>query len=291
MNPLHYPNVVIYHKNCFDGMCSAWIYQLWLKLNNISLETVQFIPMTHSNVFIPESAVKGKVLMLDFCYDDQKMLDQLISVSESVLLLDHHESTNSLDLSKIISDIDMNRSGAQITWDLFIGYPRHPLVDYIGDRDMWVFALPNSKQVCAYIYSRDISFETFDTLSKEWNFDEFSRVGKILVDFTNIQVKSISEAAYSAHFIAGDRKYLIKCIDYNHQFRSDVGDYIMEKYIDEIDFVLLYTYYANTKIFVVSLRGKDKVNLCDISKHFLKGGGHFNAASFSVDNLDMITPV
>ena len=42
----------------------------------------------------------------------------------------------------------------------------------------------------------------------------------------------------------------------------------MEKYIDEIDFVLLYTYYANSKIFVVSLRGNDKVNLCDISIHF-----------------------
>ena len=99
MNPTTYPNLVIYHKDCFDGLCSAWVYRLWLKANKIPLELVEFIAMSHDKEKVPESASGKRVALLDFCFDKQETLDQLTGMAQHVLIIDHHKSTTTLDFS------------------------------------------------------------------------------------------------------------------------------------------------------------------------------------------------
>jgi hypothetical protein len=43
----------------------------------------------------------------------------------------------------------MSRSGAGIAWDVLCGGKRPELINYIEDRDLWRFALPNSREVHA----------------------------------------------------------------------------------------------------------------------------------------------
>jgi oligoribonuclease NrnB/cAMP/cGMP phosphodiesterase (DHH superfamily) len=63
------------------------------------------------------------------------------------------------------SVFDMDRSGAQIAWDFFFpDKPRPMLVDYVGDRDLWRFNLPGSREVNAFIFSHDYTFEIWEQL-------------------------------------------------------------------------------------------------------------------------------
>ncbi len=85
----------------------------------------------------------------------------------------------------------------------------------------------------------------------------------------------------------------IKFLDYNvgfsisTKYRSSVGNYLANKYKDELDFILIADY--NRESF--SLRGVTNVNLGEVSSR-LGGGGHEHAAGFPMndDTLRLTKP-
>ena len=57
---------------------------------------------------------------------------------------------------------DMDRSGAQMVWDYFNPRSvRPPMIDHIGDRDLWRFALADTKAFCAGLSLTPTSFESW----------------------------------------------------------------------------------------------------------------------------------
>lgn len=295
-------NIILYHKNCFDGICAVWVYRRWLEQNKISLDdTFKFIGMNYSNATIPEECKNSRVLILDYCFS-QETTNELCQKAKSVLIIDHHETSKNITLNSsplpsstsvssngsLIHDIQ--RSGCQLTFDTFFPGQKRPLiVDYIGNRDIWKWdLLPFEKEITSYIYNFPETLETIETLESQWDTQKYIDFGSILVKARDQDIQKISKNFNKAILSVDDQKYNILVGDCSWMFRSDVGNYVCQK--ENCDFVLLYTYYFNTQTFSISLRGNDKVDLSEVAKKF-GGGGHKNASAFSSQNLDFLTPI
>lgn len=165
----------IYHGKCADGFTAAWA--VWKALG----ETVEFVPGVYGEP--PPDCAGRDVLMVDFSYK-RAVIEGIAAAARSVLILDHHKTaredlsglgyiprayddfTETDDASARIGVVfDMERSGAQITWDFFHrGIKRPNLVEYVGDRDLWRFALPLSREVNAYVFAHEYTFKNWDYL-------------------------------------------------------------------------------------------------------------------------------
>lgn len=181
MNPL-----CIYHGNCADGFTSAWVVRQALGRD------IEFRAGIYGQ---PPPKIDGlDVIMVDFSYK-RPVIDEMAQSAKSILILDHHKTAETdlapfrfeesspgalgysdvpgmlrdcVDLGRppIIALFDMDRSGAQITWDVFnFGKPRPLLVDYTGDRDLWRFKLPLSREVNAFVFAHNYDFKNWDYLN------------------------------------------------------------------------------------------------------------------------------
>jgi hypothetical protein len=169
----------IYHGKCADGFTAAWAVRQALG------ETVEF----HAGVYQePPPDVTGRdVILVDFSYK-RPVLMEMAAVARSIVVLDHHK-TAAEDLagfpaptlynpqeigdaadfgnfSRIHALFDMDRSGAGIAWDFFHPKtPRPALVNYAEDRDLWRFNLRHSREISAYVFSYEYTFENWDALA------------------------------------------------------------------------------------------------------------------------------
>lgn len=175
----------IYHGNCADGFTAAWVVRRALGGN------VEFVPGVYGAA--PPSVAGRDVILVDFSYK-RPVLEDMAGVARSLLILDHHK-TAAADLAgfpppaappaaslpwadhlqtgvAFYTDscrpaviFDMDRSGAQIAWDFFFpGHARPVLVDYVGDRDLWRFEMPDSRAVAAAMFSFEYDFSVWDDL-------------------------------------------------------------------------------------------------------------------------------
>ena len=140
-------DLVLYHEACPDGFCAAWlIHQKW--------PDAQYVPMQYGKE--PPDVTGKDVIVADFSFSRAKLLE-MKEKAKGLLLLDHH-ATAETDLKDLgFCVFDMKRSGAMIVWDHLFGGEAPPIVQYVQDRDLWSWKLPNSHEVSACIasYARD----------------------------------------------------------------------------------------------------------------------------------------
>lgn len=174
----------IYHGNCADGFTAAWVVKRFFN------GAVDFFPGIYGNA--PPDVAGRNVVLVDFSYK-RPVLDALLRSADvkqahTILILDHHK-TAAEDLAGIAppeggydpdlwrakweqegewpvrSIFDMSRSGAQVAWDFFFPEDRRPLlVDYTGDRDLWRFELPQSREVNAFVFAHEYTFRNWNSL-------------------------------------------------------------------------------------------------------------------------------
>lgn len=172
----------IYHGNCFDGFGAAWVIRRAWNGNGLF----------HAGVYgdpLPDVDDRN-VILVDFSYP-RDMLVSLSHRAASVTWLDHHASVSedhaaftSLALpgegAAMRGIFDEKRSGAGLAWDYCNrGVPRPALIDYIEDRDLYRFALPDSRLVHAALSSYPFDFQTWDQLMV-WPIREFIAEGVTL---------------------------------------------------------------------------------------------------------------
>ncbi len=160
--------LVIYHANCWDGFCAAWVARK-------ALGDIEAFPAYYG---APPPDVKGRVVyVLDFSYPKDVMA-KVATDARRTVILDHHKTAmDALEgLHQPESGIDvwfdMNKSGGRLAWEWFtlMGYdmptpnsPRAPwLVDYTEDRDLWRHALTSSEDINAALRSYPLDFELWD---------------------------------------------------------------------------------------------------------------------------------
>ena len=160
--------LIISHADCTDGLTAAWV-----ALRSLGDAEVHF---AHHGTDPPD--VKGReVHMLDFSYK-RRVMERLIFAldSGSLTLLDHHKTAEA-DLAdlphveRVSMTFDMKHCGARLAFDHFggrdSGSPVHHaerFVDYVQDRDLWKWQLPDSRLVSTAIDAYPRTFEAWDHL-------------------------------------------------------------------------------------------------------------------------------
>lgn len=282
----------IYHGNCADGFTAAWVVRQALGTD------VDF----HAGVYQqPPPDVAGRdVLMVDFSYK-RPVIEEMRGRAKSLLILDHHKTAQT-DLSgletppganiwksaalggnlsqslRVAAIFDMDRSGAQVTWDFFNpGKPRPLLVDYTGDRDLWRFNLPLSREVNAFVFAHEYDF-------KHWDY-----LNAMLHDHMGVQdVADMGGAIEKKHHkdvaeLVGvmKRRMVIGGIDVPvanlpYTLTSDAGHLMARGEA----FAACYWDTPEGRIF--SLRSTDAgADVSEVAKRY-GGGGHRNASGFKM---------
>ena len=265
--------VVVYHKDCPDGFSAAWAAHK-------SLPDARYIPLAYHDP-LPDLLDVERMFILDFSFDREEMarLCEMLGAG-NVELLDHHVTALE-DLEGLSScHVDLTQSGAMLAWQRFFPDQAAPaLIEYVQDRDLWKWELPDSRAVSAYIGSwfDDWTFERWDTL--EWEISsDFDRVVSEGYAILRANRQLVEQACKCAHSVSIDG-YDVPAVN-SAVLASEIGERLRELY-PEAPFVAIYARDGGRTPW--SLRSADGGH--DVSRiaRKLGGGGHPAAAGFTTE--------
>lgn len=266
----------IYHGNCADGFCSAWVVRRHFGKDNVDF---------HAGVYSQEPPdVTGRdVIIVDFSYK-RPVLDGMRSKAKSIIILDHHKTAKedldgfeSIPGCKVETVFDMERSGAKVTWDYF--FPETPaptLLLHIQDRDLWKFKMEGTREIQASVFSYPYDFKVWDKLMDEPTQELFNE-GKAI---ERKHFKDINELilVVTRDMVIGG--YIVPVANLPYIFVSDAANKLSEGK------PFAACYWDTPKGRVFGLRSKeDGLDVSEIAKIY-GGGGHKNASGFTVSYED-----
>jgi hypothetical protein len=283
----------IYHGNCADGFTAAWVVKN-------ALGDVDFHPGVYGKE--PPDCEGRDVILVDFSYK-RPVLDEIFRKSNSLLILDHHKTAAEdlfgyrapfgpgwqRHLDNVYQDtcencpqpyalFDMERSGAQLAWDFFYPTRERPnLVDYVGDRDLWHFRLAASREINAFIFAHEYTFENWDHLERltrdAMGLQDVADMGGAIEKKHHKDVAELV-AVTKRRMTIGGKSIPVANIPYT--LTSDAGHLMAQGE----PFAACYWDTPNGRVF--SLRStEDGDDVSAVAKAY-GGGGHRNAAGFQM---------
>jgi len=299
------PDVVLYHGNCHDGWTAAWVVgEQFYRDPNIVYLPMSYGPLTDD---VLELCRDKHVAVLDFSFKYDDML-RLIHASRTIVVLDHHKSAQ-VELRAFVGDpienakivFDMDKSGARLAWDhyydpgIVVGYnfadpDSHvpPIVRYVEDRDLWRFALPNSRSINAYLQIQPLGYPGLwseinqDLISAE-DGQAIVEKGETLLAATEQHCRQIIDSTkrtISLKTVDGTFINSIPCIQAPYHLFSEAVGTLAE----ESPNGLAAGYLDNEKGRQFTLRSRK--GGCDCTRIAVAygGGGHAGAAGFSAEH-------
>lgn len=270
--------LVIYHKDCSDGVAAAWCF--WKQYG----DSYEYHPGVYNEP--PPDIFNRDVFMVDFSYKHEIMA-RICQYANKVVLLDHHKSAleDLWDLANLqnfdMSNATLEKSGAMIAWDYVKKVTGHKrkmpvLLEHIQDRDMWWFKLPHTNEIMMAVFSYPFEIQTYDNLMglNRSGIKGLVKEGEILDRKFKMDLIKNIEATKRDMEIAG---YIVPVANLNYIYASSGGNLLSK------DKPFAATYYDTDKHRVFSLRSQDSgIDVSEIAKKF-NGGGHRNASGFKVD--------
>lgn len=270
----------IYHGKCADGFTAAYAVHKALG------DDVEFHEGVYQNP--PPDVIGRDVIMVDFCYKLEPMI-QILEAGASLRVLDHHKTALEVleqlaaydagmnnGARKLEVVFDLSRSGAGIAWDVMHpGRERPNLVRYVEDRDLWRFALPHSREVNAYVFAHEYSFDSWIRLEGELLGD--AGVGRVAAMGAAIEKKHHKDVAElvgvtKRRMTIGGHDVPVANLPYT--LTSDAGHLMAQGE----PFAACYWDTPEGRVF--SLRSTDAgVDVSEVAKGY-GGGGHRNASGF-----------
>jgi len=291
-------DVCLYHACCPDGIGAAWCVYRENKFKNRDF----FIRGVRYNEPYPLDLIRNrKVVIVDFSYD-RETIREMCTVAKYVMILDHHD-TAQRDLQGLDEEIsnfsyifDMERSGAQITWDwCYLDNKRPWFIEVIADRDLWKWEYPNSKEIGKAMYH--FGWYTFEKLEELYRLeDENLRSEKSVRDaiiehqkrvfieegrtLLLLEKKDISFAV-SKSVLCNFEGYRVRLASCSALIRSEVGSLLCD--MRDCDFAATWRYDFATDQWWISLRASKDcgISLNKICERF-GGGGHQRACGFTI---------
>ena len=254
--------VCIYHKHCNDGFAAA--LAVYLKH-----PYAEFTPMQYGE-HAPHFVGKD-VIVVDFSFKRQEVLD-LKERANSLIIIDHHKSSQK-ELSGLPYCIfDMERSGCVLAWQHYHpGKALPELFRYIQDRDLWLFELPETEAVCAALALIPSELALWEPLINDEQLAMLIERGSIIREYQKICVARSIKKAVVQKFLG----YTVPVINCTHLI-SEVGNVLCKEY----PFAVMYFDERDRRVF--SLRSDEGgIDVSVIAAHN-GGGGHRHAAAFSV---------
>ena len=307
---------IIYHDRCPDGKAGAWVF--WRE-NKREVETGKIFLQGLSHGQPPPTEINGlTILIVDFCFP-RDILIEMASKAKKIIILDHHKSAKkSLDASALPTNIetvfDMKRSGAQIAWDyVYPGVERPWFIDIIADRDLWQWKIPHSKEIGkALSVGGWYTLENMEFMFRMAKFqgavvvdsfkEDMIKMGTIEVAQEEKELSIICSKAILAEFKVPIRSsvwsagadgldvFKVKLVGCPSNFRSEVGNRLCDD--SDIDFAVMWQYDFLLDEWWISCRGQGEdtdetaIDLSEICSRFERGGGHPNAAGFTIFGSD-----
>lgn len=286
---------IIYHDKCNDGFCSMCVAMK--KFGNPNITKLAANYHQEHEIFNAIEDLKGKdIVFVDFSFPPE-IMEELLPHVNSVQVLDHHKTTlekyneffihtkNGFSIAKFQDKceviLDMNRSGALVTWDYLFETPAPRMVKYISDADLYQF---KDKDTIPFI-SR-LSIEDYD--EKEWtrlleaSNDEINTLikegGLLAKQFDNL-CKTFVDNSRPIKLEVNGKIYFgdLSLCGGSSSIRSRVGELLYEK---NGTFAALVSKWTPEEV-SVSLRSSNKgnYNVREIAE-FFGGGGHDSASAF-----------
>jgi len=267
--------IVVYHSHCHDGHTAAWV--AWCKYG----DAAEYVPAQYGDA--PPDVTGKDVLIVDFSYK-RPALEEMVSKARSLRVLDHHHTAQADLVGLPYAEFDMGRSGAGMTWDALQGtrgpitskWWTHWLVDYVEDRDLWRFKLPNSKEINAFISAQKMTFERWDEIS-QLPLDQVAQQGAAVLSFLDRYVEEMSAQARRIAFCGHD----VPIVNAPYLNVSELCGALAEGQ----PFAVVWFQQGDGQIkYSLRSRGDGAIDVSEIAKQF-GGGGHKNSAAFTVDRI------
>lgn len=290
-------DAIIYHGPCSDGTGG-----LWCACHYSPIKT-RYACKAGTN---PTGDYTGmNVIFVDICPSIDYLLE-LVKIAKYVVILDHHKSSEQMILNnqKLLSTIlnltiefDMKRSGCQMAWDYFFdSKPRPFFIDYMGDRDLWTWKLPHSKEIntalweLGYIDSYDLTKMTELLENSEAKIDNLKSIGELIIIANNKEIDIGVANSIETKIKFENETYRVWLGgNINPILRSDLGNALCSKpFKDGIlpDFSACWQYDPKSNEWWISFRGVPSRSP-DLSVLALKlggGGGHPMASGITIKN-------
>jgi len=260
--------LVIYHAACPDGFTSAWVAAS-------ALGKVELFEGKHGEKPPLKLAMRREVYVLDFSYA-RPQLESLNTVAGELTVIDHH-LTAEADLKGLpYCEFDMNRSGAGMTWDHFHPKEERPwLVDYVEDRDLWRFELPNSEEISLRIRCQPMKLDAWDALLKAGKDQalEEGRGAKLHLDhYVRVALRNMYTLPDVHEGLSA------ACVNVSYEGVSDVLHAALEQ--SGLKLALAWCLTKGGEL-ACSARSAEDVD-CSVFAKSLGGGGHAQASGFSL---------
>jgi uncharacterized protein len=261
--------LVIYHANCADGFGAAWCYRKRFG------ESVDFHPGVYSEA--PPDVTGREVLLVDFSYK-RDVVEEMLTKAESVTLVDHHKTAieDLAGLPGLSQYVSLDRSGAMLAWTHCFGSEPPPLLlGHIQDRDLWKFKLAGTREISAFVFSHEYTFEQWDKLMSADQVEllQMTAAGAAIERKHHKDIAELLKVCQRRMVIAG---HDVPAASLPYTMGSDAG-HIMAK---GEKFSACYWDTSEHRIF--GLRSSEEGSDVALVAQFYGGGGHKHAAGFRV---------
>lgn len=256
----------IYHGNCADGFGAAWVVRK-------ALGDIDF----HAGVYqtLPPDVTGKDVVMVDFSYKRPVVLE-MAEKANSILIIDHHKTAIE-DLINLPDNVrtvfDTEHSGAMLAWLHYFPEESPPeLLMHIEDRDLWRFALKNTREIQANVFSYPYNFEVWDTLMCK-TAEDLARDGVAIERKHFKDVKELLGVTTREMLIGG---FEVPVANLPYTMVSDAGHELAKGK------PFAACYWDTPKGRVFGLRSDENgVDVSEVAKQY-GGGGHKHAAGFTI---------
>ena len=260
---------MLYHADCLDGFGAAWA--LWKKYPD-----ARYRPVEHGQP-PPSGLENDHVVMVDFSYP-REVVEKLAGSTASLRILDHHVTAQAALAGLPYAYFDMKKSGAVLAWEWAHPEPAPWLLQYIQDKDLWEWRLPNSREINAALDSYPFDFQVWDGLSQ----DMLEIEGRAILRREDVLITKIVKESVLVEF-EGETVPAV----YSPVMTSQIGERLCRDY----PFCIIWHQRDGRRYF--SLRSKP--GTVDVSAIAARhgGGGHVNAAGFSIplEAADILNPI
>ncbi|GJL57068.1 MAG: hypothetical protein NPIRA02_42000 [Nitrospirales bacterium] len=267
----HAPDIVLYHAECTDGFGAA--FAVWKRFPNAT-----FLPVKHGDP-PPENLNDRHVLMVDFSYG-RDVIEAMHAKAASLFILDHHVTAQAAlsDLPYVYFDLE--KSGAVLAWEWMHGVPVPWMMQYIQDKDLWQWRLPDSREINAALSSYPFEFSVWDQLRQ----DVLEVEGRGILRHENVLIDKMVAEAVMVNF-EGETVPAV----YSPVLTSQIG----ERLSKDNPFGIIWHQRNGRRYFSMRSRSGG-VSVADIAARY-GGGGHTHAAGFSIaleaDVPDTLDPI
>lgn len=264
------PDTLVLYDADPDGFGSAWA--AWKYFG----DSADYVEVMHGQELPLFAFSYERVYILDLSFKREDLVDLRNNIS-FLMVIDHHASAKDMlnGLGIVPWPVRTDRSACTQAWRFFSPGTNIPmLLQYIEDRDLWLWKMRYSEAMNAMIFNTDKTFKAWDELASAVYFEpeKLVRAGRNLLVYRDRLVDMIVENHFMYHGIPTVAAPVL---------HSEVGHKLLDMYPDA-PYVQTYTDNVPEGKRKYSMRSEDhREDVSVIAKKY-GGGGHRNAAGYSV---------